>query len=101
MDDLFKVPNDVLIKDLKKQLSKLVQKLSANEQYIMELEENIQHLLHSTDKEKLLIKTEHRVQLLVKANVKFRKQIKELNKLNNRYLVKILTYEKNIKADNT
>lgn len=105
MNDLLKVPDEALIQDLKKQLSQATQLLSANEQYIYELELQIQQLkhslLHSSKEEKLLIKTERRVELLSKANIEFRLQIKELRKLNNRYLVKMLEYEKIYKTDNT
>lgn len=105
MDDLLKVPDEALITDLKKQLSQAIQTLSANEQYIYELDEQIHQLKHSlynsSKEEKLLIKTERRVQLLSEENTKFRLQIKELRKLNNRYLVKMLEYEKNNNANNT
>lgn len=101
MDDLHKVPDDALIKDLKKQLSHATQKLSANEQYIYELEDQICTLLKSNREDKLIIKTDRRVKLLTQANIKFRKQIKELEITNNRYLTRILNYEKNHKTDNT
>lgn len=95
MDDLHKVPDDALIKDLKKQLSHATQKLSANEQYIYELEDQICTLLKSNREDKLIIKTDRRVKLLTQANIKFRKQIKELETINNRYLTTILNHEKN------
>jgi hypothetical protein len=105
MDDLHKVPDDALIKDLKKQLSQATQLLSANEQYILELKDEIHQLKHtlmnSTKEDKLMIKTERRVLLLTTANIKFRKEIKDLRILNNRYLVKMLDNEKNNNANNT
>lgn len=93
-DDLFKVPDDVIIKLLKKEIADLQSKQGENEMYILELEERIQYLMKCTDDDKLVLKADRRIADLNRQIKSLEKNVESLKQLNNRCLVQIMNYEK-------
>jgi|BioPla2DNA2_1021312.scaffolds.fasta_scaffold33482_3 TolA-binding protein len=92
--DLFKVPDDVIINLLKKEIAGLRSRQGENEMYIVELEERITKLLKCTDDDRLALKADRRIADLNRQIKSLEKKVESLKQLNNHCLVQIMNYEK-------
>lgn len=93
-DDLSKLPDDLLLSDLKRKYAELVQHNAANEEYIHELEQEKEVMMHRTDEDKAAMRKEQYVQNLVEELNSLRRKCKELTLIRDRYLAKIMYYER-------
>lgn len=93
-NDLFKVPDYVIIDLLKKEIAELRSKLGENEMYILELEEKITTLMKCTKQESLELKADRRIYDLLCQIKSLEKAVLNLKQINNRYLVQIVNYAK-------
>ena len=97
--DLLKVPNEVLIKDLKATIKKLTIEIGSERSYIQELEDKIKRLMALNEKELLEVKRDGLINILNKQN-SILGDIVHKYKLNMANLIRKMYEETKVQAHN-